>query len=232
MNCHACGAALSPGARFCHKCGATTNPSAAAAGWRAGLPWGIAGLAVGALLAVLFMRGAGGAAGANTPAPGGAPFAGGAPSGGMPAPDISQMSPEERAQRLFDRVMRLQEEGKQDSVQFFLPMAVGAYQQLPAMSLDSHFDVGLLQLAGGDQAAGLSEADAIRQQAPTHLFIFVLRARAAQARNDTQALAQAYRDFLKNESAERARNRPEYSEHSRILDAFHSQATSRAGVSR
>jgi hypothetical protein len=230
MNCHACGAALSPGARFCHKCGATTNPSTAAAGWRAGLPWGIAGLAVGALLAVLFLRGAGGGGGANSPAPGGAPFAGGAPAGGMPAPDISQMSPEERAQRLFDRVMRLLEEGKQDSVQFFLPMAIGSYQQLPAMSLDSHFDVGLLQLAGGDQAAGLSEADAIRQQAPTHLFIFVLRARAAQARNDPQALAQAYRDFLKNESAERARNRPEYSEHSRILDAFHTQATNRTGV--
>jgi hypothetical protein len=145
----------------------------------------------------------------------------------MAAPDISQMSPEERAQRLFDRVMRLQEEGKQDSVQFFLPMAVGAYQQLPAMSLDSHFDVGLLQLAGGDVAAGLSEADAIRQQAPNHLFIFVLRARAAQARNDTRALTQAYQDFLKNESAERARNRPEYSEHARILDAFHTQASSR-----
>jgi hypothetical protein len=226
MNCHACGAALSPGARFCHKCGATTNPSTAAAGWRAGLPWGIAGLAVGALLAVLFMRGSPG--GSSTPPAGVAPFAGGgAPVGGMPAPDISQMSPEERAQRLFDRVMRLQEEGKQDSVQFFLPMAVGAYQQLPAMSLDSHFDVGLLQLAGGDVAAGLSEADAIRQQAPNHLFIFVLRARAAQARNDTRALAQAYQDFLKNETAERARNRPEYSEHARILDAFHTQASNR-----
>jgi len=232
MNCHACGAALSSGARFCHKCGANTNPTTAAAGWRAGLPWGIAGLALGALLAVLFLRGAGGAGGANTPALGGAPFAGGAPAGGAPAPDISQMSPEERAQRLFDRVMRLQEEGKQDSVQFFLPMAVGSYQQLPAMSLDSHFDVGLLQLVGGDQAAGLSEADSIRQQAPTHLFIFVLRARAAQARNDTQALARAYQDFLKNESAERARNRPEYSEHSRILDAFHTEATSRPGTGR
>jgi hypothetical protein len=231
MNCHACGAALSPGARFCHKCGANTNPSTASAGWRAGLPWGIAGLAAGALLAVLFMRGAGGGGGgSNVPAPGGAPFAGGGPSGaGTAAPDISQMSPEERAQRLFDRVMRLQEEGKQDSVRFFLPMAVGAYQQLPAMSLDSHFDVGLLQLAGGDVPGGVSEADAIRQQVPTHLFIFVLRARAAQAGNDARGLAQAYRDFLKNESAERTRRRPEYEEHARILDAFHAEATSTTG---
>jgi hypothetical protein len=229
MNCHSCGATLSAGARFCHKCGANTNPSTAAGGWRAGLPWGIAGLALGALLAVLLTRGS--SSGGATPPGGNAPFAGGAPAGGggVAAPDISQMSPEERAQRLFDRVMRLQEEGKQDSVQFFLPMAVGAYQQLPAMSLDSHFDVGMLQLAGGDAAAAQSEADAIRQQVPTHLFIFVLRARAAQARNDTPTATQAYRDFLKNETAERARRRPEYDEHVRILDAFHTEATSRTG---
>jgi zinc ribbon protein len=225
MNCQACGAALSPGARFCHKCGANTNPTtSASSGWKAGLPWGIAGLAVGALLVVVLMRGGG-------PAANGAPPIGAAPSagGGASALDISQMSPEERAQRLFDRVMRLQEEGKQDSVQFFLPMAIGTYQQLPAMTLDSHFDIGLLQLVGGDAAAALSEADTIRQQAPTHLFIFVLRARAAQAKNDTRATTQAYQDFLKNETAERARKRPEYAEHARILDGFHAEATSRSG---
>ena len=227
MNCHACGAALSPGARFCHKCGANTNPTTnASSGWKAGLPWGIAGLAVGALLVVVLMRGGGPAAATGAPPVGAAPFAGG---GGASALDISQMSPEERAQRLFDRVMRLQEEGKQDSVQFFLPMAIGTYQQLPAMTLDSHFDIGLLQLVGGDAAAALSEADTIRQQAPTHLFIFVLRARAGQAKNDTRAVTQAYQDFLKNETAERARKRPEYAEHARILDGFHAEATSRSG---
>ncbi len=226
MNCHACGAALSPGARFCHKCGANTNPTtSASSGWKAGLPWGIAGLAVGALLVVVLMRGGGPAAATGGPPVGAAPSAG----GGASALDLSQMSPEERAQRLVDRVMRLQEEGKQDSVQFFLPMAIGTYQQLPAMTLDSHFDIGLLQLVGGDTAAALSEADTIRQQAPTHLFIFVLRARVAQARNDTRAMTQAYKDFLKNETAERARKRPEYAEHARILDGFHAEATSRSG---
>jgi hypothetical protein len=226
MNCHACGATLSPGARFCHKCGANTNPTSASTGWKAGLPWGIAGLAVGALLAVVLLRGGGPAAATGAPPVGAAPFAG----GGAPAVDISQMSPEERAQRLFDRVMRLQEEGKQDSVQFFLPMAIGTYQQLPAMTLDSHFDIGLLQLVGGDAAAALSEADTIRRQAPTHLFIFILRARAAQTSNDTRAMTQAYKDFLKNETAERARQRPEYAEHARILDGFHAEATSRSGT--
>jgi hypothetical protein len=180
---------------------------------------------VGALLVVLLLRGGGGGgvSAGETPL-GGAPF-----TGGMSASDISQMSPEERAQRLFDRVMRLGEEGKIDSVQFFLPMAIGAYQQLPALSLDSHFDIGLLQLAGGDAPAAIAEADAIRRSVPTHLFASVLRARALQAQNDAGGARQAYLDFLKNETAERARRRPEYEEHGRILDAFHTEALSGTG---
>src|SRR2546423_14416140 len=46
MNCHACGAALAPTAKYCHKCGAQVG-DVAAAGWRAGLPWGVAGAALG-----------------------------------------------------------------------------------------------------------------------------------------------------------------------------------------
>ena len=227
MNCQACDTPLSAGARYCHKCGANTG-SHTAAGWRVGLPWGIAGLALGALLAVLLMRvgGAGGAAVSAGEVPGG-----GAPFGGVAAPDISQMSPEERAQRLFDRVMRLGEEGKMDSVQFFLPMAIGAYQQLPALSLDSHFDIGLLRLAGGDAPGASAEADAIRRLVPTHLFASVLRARALQAQNDVAGARRAYLDFLKNETAERARRRPEYEEHGRILDAFHAEALGGTGRS-
>ena len=220
MTCHACGAALSAGARYCHKCGAGSGAHTAA-GWRVGLPWGIAGLAVGALLAVLLMRaGGGGVEGGAVPAVG-IPL-----GGGMAAPDISQMSPEERAQRLFDRVMRLGEEGKLDSVQFFLPMAIGAYQQLPALSLDSHFDIGLLRLAGGDAPGAIAEADAITRLVPTHLFASLLRARALQAQNDAAGARRAYLDFLKNETAERARRRPEYEEHGRILEAFHTEALS------
>src|SRR2546426_995148 len=100
---------------------ADAGPEPRSGGAPARLPWGIAGPAVGALLTVLAMRlGAGpqSVSGADGPVP-------------SPAPDISQMSPEERATRLFDRVMILAQAGKQDSVAFFLPMAVGAYQQLP-----------------------------------------------------------------------------------------------------
>lgn len=221
MNCHACGTSLAVNARYCHKCGANTT-APAGGGWRAGLPWGIAGLAVGALLTLLLSRTT------RADIAGGAPPPATEATATMPqAPDISQMSPEERAQRLFDRVMRLGEEGKTDSVQFFMPMALGSYQQLPALSLDAHFDLGLLHLAAGDPASALKEADTIRQAAATHLFAFVLRARAFDARGDTRGATQAYRDFLKNEPAERARRRPEYAEHSRILDAIHDEAVTK-----
>ena len=225
MTCHACGATLSDGARYCHRCGASTT--APATGWRVGLPWGIAGLAVGALIGVLAMRGSGAAQSVAPDASGApsAPFAGSS-SAGVAAPDISQMSPEERAQRLFDRVMRLDETGKADSVQFFLPMALGAYQQLPALSLDAHFDVGLLKLAGGDAGGALAEADTIGRAVPTHLFADILRARALEAQSNTRGARDAYQHFLKNEARERARRRPEYTDRANLLDAFHGAAVS------
>src|SRR5437016_13331026 len=59
MNCQACGTALAATAKFCHKCGARVSAQVSAgqaAGWRAGVPWVVAGAAVGALLTVLALR--------------------------------------------------------------------------------------------------------------------------------------------------------------------------------
>ena len=238
MNCQSCGTALSAGAKFCHKCGASTAaplaaPAAQAPAWHAGLPWGIAGLAVGALVVVLALRGGRPAAsggGDVTP-----PFANGGGGGGGAGPgsiDISRMSPEEMAQRLFNRVMRLQEQGKEDSVKFFAPMAVGAFQQLPALDVDARFDLGLLELAAGDAAAGLAQADTIKRQAPTHLWGFILRTRALDAKSDAAGAKAACRDFLRNEQAERAKQRSEYSDRARMLDDFHAEALRRTGTGK
>ena len=126
------------------------------------------------------------------------------------------MSPEERANRLFDRVMMLAEAGKTDSVRFFLPMALGAYSQLPALDTDARYHLGLLHLAGGNVAAALAQADTIQRSVPTHLFAYILRAHAGDRR--------AYADFLRHEPAELARNRPEYAEHRNALTAFKAEA--------
>ncbi len=140
-------------------------------------------------------------------------------------PDISQMTPEERANRLFNRVMILAEAGKTDSVRFFLPMALGAYGQLAQLDADARYHIGLLQLAGGDVEAALAQADTIQRSIPTHLFIYVLRAHAYQQRGSTQLERRAYADFLRNEPAETARNRPEYNDHSDALKSFKTEAS-------
>jgi Tfp pilus assembly protein PilF len=137
------------------------------------------------------------------------------------------MSPEERANRLFNRVMMLAEAGKEDSVRFFLPMALGAYSQLPAVDADARYHIGLLQLAGGDAAAALAQADTIQRSVPTHLFIYVLRAHAYQQLGNAQQERRAYTDFLRNEPAEMAKNRPEYAQdaHLDALTSFKAEAS-------
>src|SRR5437870_8324110 len=227
MNCQACGAPLAATARFCHKCGAQVG-GAQSSGWRAGLPWSVAGAALGALLTVLALR-----IGASSG--GGMRDAGGAadddasriplPASRSTPPDISQMSPEERATRLYNRVMTLHTQGKADSAEFFLPMALQAYAMLPALDVDARYHIGVLDLTGGNAAAAVAQADTIRRAVPTHLFGFMLRARGLELERDTAGARRAYRDFLKHEAAARKRRRPESDEHAENLDAFHGQAT-------
>src|SRR6266571_5193738 len=155
----------------------------------------------------------------------GSGWAGGRSCSQLPAPDISQMSPEERATRLYNRVMSLHSEGKPDSAEFFLPMALQAYAMLPALDVDARYHIGVLDLTGGHAAAALAQADTIRRAVPTHLFAFMLRARALELERDPAGALRAYRDFLRNEKGERAKQRPEYAEHGQNLDAFHEQAT-------
>jgi hypothetical protein len=219
MTCHACGTQLAPTARFCHKCGAHQH-GVQATGWQAGLPWALAGLAMGALITVVGMRFVGGTA--PTASEAASPPA--RTMGGARPPDISQMSPEERATRLYNRVMTLHAAGKADSAEFFLPMALQAYAMLPALDIDAHYHMGVLRLTGGDAAGALAEADSIRRRSATHLFGLVLRAQALELQHDSNRAKQAYRDFLKNEAAERARNLPEYVDHAQNLDSFHARA--------
>jgi len=142
------------------------------------------------------------------------------------------MSPEERATRLFDRVMILAQAGKEDSVQFFLPMAISSYDQLPALDSDARYHIGLLRLAGGDAAGALAQADTIQKAVPTHLFAYVLRAHALQQQGNRQGERRAYADFLRNETAELSRSRPEYNDHQNALTAFREEARRQQAAGR
>jgi hypothetical protein len=231
--CAACATILTPGAKFCHRCGNAAG--APGGGGRAAsgsttLPWAIAGVALVAFIALL----AGqrfrstppvDAAAAQAQAQG-APQGdaeGGPPEGGagVRAPDISNMSPRERADRLFDRIMRLDTEGKKDSVLFFAPMAIAAYQAVPDPDADARFDMGRISEVAGALPVAKSEADSILAKQPTHLLGLVLAMQVARLSGDS-AGASAYRAKLRAaQKSELAKKLPEYDRHSAdIRDAL------------
>jgi hypothetical protein len=233
--CAACGAQLSAGARFCHRCGQTVGDAVVAPGTLSPatssapalppnqtLPWAVAAIALLAFIALLagqrFNRGpAAAAAPAAEPPPAG-PFAGGgAPAGGpasgerpVRAPDISKMTPDERALRLFNRVVSLAEQGKRDSVQFFAPMALMSFQSLPTPTLLQRFELGRIAELADVKEIATAQADTILQSSPTHLLGLSLASTAARMRGDTKSQAGFDKRLIAAAVSERAKNLQEY----------------------
>lgn len=162
-------------------------------------------------------------AGAAASQPGPAGSAGGAGA----APDISQMSPRERFDRLFNRIMSAAEQGDSAQVERFTPMALGAYAQLDSADIDARYHAAVLRIQTGDLAGALALADTIQAEQPAHLFADLIRGSVAEARGDAAARARASRDFLAHYDAEMKANRVEYLEHGPALDEFKRQAESR-----
>ena len=196
------------------------------------LPWGIglaAMLAVVIAVAVAVQQSepAPQGMGADIPLGAGAPpFAGGAGAEGgvMRAPDISSMSPRERADRLYDRVMRQASEGKTDSATFFAGMAVQAYELLGPLDDDLKYDYGRMAEMSGNLALAQQQVDAILASNPNHLLGLVLGARVAQLRNDATALTRYRQRLLAAEKGERERKLDEYARHGGDIDAAIAEA--------
>jgi hypothetical protein len=136
-----------------------------------------------------------------------------APPAQSAPPDISSMSPDERADRLFDRVMRLVSEGKRDSATFFAPMAMSALEALAPLDAHRHYDLGLVALVSGDLNRASADVDAILKVRPNHLLGLTLAAKLADARNDAGAAAEFRRRLVAAEAAEIAAALPEYAAH-------------------
>ncbi|HEY9478561.1 MAG TPA: hypothetical protein VIP79_00660, partial [Gemmatimonadaceae bacterium] len=135
------------------------------------------------------------------------------------APDISSMSPRERADRLYDRVMRLSEEGKQDSVNLFAQMGISAYQMLPEQDADSHYDMGRIAEVAGALPLARAEADSILAADPGHLLGLILAISTARAAGDSAGVRTFEARLLSAQSSELARNLPEYQRHEREIAA-------------
>jgi hypothetical protein len=221
--CAKCGATMSPKAKFCPDCG-TPAPGAAPRGSAPGavptpagglaekMPWIIAGVALLALIAVIIVvvgKQGGGPATRNAA---NMPFD---PNRGTT--DISNMSPREAADRLFNRVMTAAEAGDTGQVAFFGPMTIQAYGNATPLDVDARLHIGMIQLLLGNPAGARAEADTIAQTSRTHLFGLVLRARAAEAEGNSAAARQAYTQMVDNWDAERAKQLEEYGQHEAVL---------------
>ncbi len=234
VSCAECGAPLSPGALFCHRCGkrvgrgsevpAPQESSILVPGRKEKqslIPWAIAAVALVAALATLAGRGFNTSRGSTLDAPQNA-----LPQAGLddraaanPAdpnvrgPDISSLSPQERADRLYTRVMILNSEGKADSVQFFAPMALVAYQMLEPLNADQRYDMGRIAEVSGQMDVARAQADTILKNAPTHLLGLILAARAAELLSQPTQKSEYTRRLVAAEKSELATKKPEYERH-------------------
>jgi len=192
------------------------------------LPWAVAAIAFLALIAMFagqrFARsGSNGGAGAGGTV---AADAGGlSPMG--PAPDISNMSPEEQASKLYDRMMGAFEAGHMDTVQMFAPMATAAYQMLDSLTLDERYDLGRLGEISGAYNLAAAEADTILQKNPNHLLGLILAAQAAHSLNETANEKKYLARLVKAAPAEQAKKRPEYQLHENDIKAALDEARKR-----
>jgi hypothetical protein len=139
------------------------------------------------------------------------------------APNISNLTPSEIAERLFNKIMLLNTQGKRDSVQFFAPMAIQAYQMLEQQQghpfdADQRYDLGRIAEIAGAIPFARAQADTILKQQPDHLLGLILAAHVAKLSGDTPALQGYTRHFARVKRAELTKKLPEYQRHRTDID--------------
>ena len=158
----------------------------------------------------------------------GAPFASAAAPGAGPAPDISQMSPAERADRLFNRIMEAYEAGNSEFVQNMAPMAVAAYGMLPTLDPLRRYDLGRIAEVTGSLEVAQAQADTLLQANPNHLLGLVLATRVADLKRDEGRRTALAQRLVNAAPAELEQNRPEYEAHRNDINIALTEARRRA----
>lgn len=223
--CRRCEAALPPGARFCPKCG---TAAARTATFRPGAGAIASAIAVAVLAALGVARWRGETPSAPPPAdaaPGG-PGSAAPPAGeATPPPDISNMTPQERFDRLYQRVMTATRTGDAATSQRFMPMALAAYEMLDSASADTRYHAAMLRLHSGDAAGARALGDSIVRNDSTNLLGYVLLGTVARFQRDTSKLKRISAAFMRHYDREIARDRPEYTEHRTAISDFRREAS-------
>jgi hypothetical protein len=140
------------------------------------------------------------------------------------APDISNMTPAERALALFNRVMTASESGNVAEVQQFLPMAIAAHDMARPLTVDQLYHLALLHKAGGDHASALAISREALAQDSLNLLPLMAAADAARALGDQETARLHAAKFLEVYQGQRARNLDDYTQHARQLEAFQQTA--------
>jgi len=156
---------------------------------------------------------------------GAAPFAGGA--GGGAAPNIANLSPSERANKLYIRIMEYAEMGKVDSVAFFAPMAMASHEMLESPSLDERYHFGRIAEVTGNAEVAKAQADIILTQQADNLLGLLLAARAARMTKDDSAARGFDARLLKALAPQLATQAEEYVQHRSEIDRAVSDAQKR-----
>jgi hypothetical protein len=230
---------MTVGARYCHRCGtpAGTARAGSSRGFAGVLPWAVAALALVSLIALVVGQRFGARTAGTTDVLDGANGQGStvisapgtAPEGAMPrAPDISQLTPAQRAERLYDRIMTEAEAGSTDRVRTFMPMAVAAYEMLAPLNLDQRYDLGRIGEVGGDTTLARAQSDTILRERPTHLLGLILGAKAARMVGNEPHARQFDVRLLSVAPRERSVGLPEYLLHKNDIDAALATARSSA----
>jgi|SRR3990170_3687102 len=211
--CRACGYVGT--GQFCAQCGARFGAGGPASrerrAWRAA---GIVALLAIGLVTAMLVRDRG--ASATPPA---------AAAGEGALPDLSTLTPRERFDRLYSRVMEAAQSGDTATLARFAPMAIQAYSQLETPDADASYHAAVLELhIRSDAAAALRLADAILTENPRHLFGFLIRGTAARLSGDSALLTRARAGFLAAWQRETGALRPEYREHEAMLKQFKAEA--------
>lgn len=188
-----------------------------ASGIKLYVPWVLGGGLILALVAALF-RSAG-----PVPAPQSAADAGQRPA--ATPPDISNLTPRQRFDRLYTRIIEAAQMGDQATVEQFTPMALAAFGMLDTVDADARYHLAMLQLHVGDVAGAQAQADSIKKADPKHLFSYVVSGAVARwTKNETER-TKVYQGFLAQYDAELKANRPEYLEHRAMLEEVLKEAT-------
>jgi mono/diheme cytochrome c family protein len=218
--CPSCGAAAVSKARYCHACGASLKGGTGGAKWSAG------GLAVvGAVVAVIVVAVVVAMMLSQRDTDSPSSSAEPAPNFDAP-PDLSQMTPREAADRLFNRIMMASEQGDRAEAMSFAPMAIEAYGNLPALDRDARYHLGLIHNIAGDRANVERQIAGMRQGAPNHLLALVLEHRLAEQSGDLATVSRILASFAAAYDTEIAMRRPEYEGHANTVQRYREIAAS------